>query len=60
MDLEEIQLLLDAKQYLINKLHEEVAHKQSVIDRLMLEYCPDEMTEDQIESWERHQWGLKG
>lgn len=25
--------------------------KQAKIDRLMLEYCPDEMTEEQIQNW---------
>lgn len=29
--------------------------KQAVIDRLMLEYCPSEMTEEQLENWAKHQ-----
>ena len=29
--------------------------KQAEIDRLMLEYCPDEMTIEQVKEWERHQ-----
>jgi len=28
---------------------------QAKIDRLMLEYCPDEMTPEQIENWGKHQ-----
>lgn len=28
---------------------------QARIDELMLEYCPDEMTPEQIENWKRHQ-----
>ena len=28
---------------------------QAKIDALMLEYCPDEMTEEQIAEWEKHQ-----
>ena len=28
---------------------------QARIDSLMLEYCPDEMTEEQINEWARHQ-----
>ncbi len=28
---------------------------QAKIDALMLEYCPDEMTEEQMANWERHQ-----
>jgi hypothetical protein len=33
----------------------ECAVKQAQIDRLMLEYCPDEMTEAQVQEWRRHQ-----
>ena len=29
--------------------------QKAKIDRLMLEYCPDEMTEDQKENWAKHQ-----
>ena len=29
--------------------------QQAKIDRLMLEYCPDEMTEDQKATWARNQ-----
>ena len=29
--------------------------KQARIDELMLEYCPDEMTPEQIEEWAKHQ-----
>lgn len=29
--------------------------QQARIDELMCEYCPDEMTEDQIAEWEKHQ-----
>lgn len=28
---------------------------QAKIDSLMLEYCPDEMTPEQIENWKQHQ-----
>lgn len=31
---------------------------QAQIDRLMLEYCPDEMTPEQIENYERNQQAL--
>jgi hypothetical protein len=31
------------------------AAKQAQIDRLMLEYCPDEMTPEQMEEWARNQ-----
>lgn len=32
-----------------------LAGKQAVIDRLMLEYCPDEMNEVQVANWAAHQ-----
>lgn len=32
-----------------------IAHLQSQIDSLMLEYCPDDMTEAQLENWAQHQ-----
>jgi hypothetical protein len=37
------------------KLEIELGYKQAVIDSLMLEYCPEEMTEHQITEWEKHQ-----
>ena len=35
----------------------EEAHKaqQATIDRLMLEYCPNEMTQEQKDEWASHQ-----
>lgn len=33
----------------------EIARLQARIDALMLEYCPDEMTPEQVTNWERHQ-----
>ena len=29
--------------------------QQAIIDALMLEHCPDEMTPEQMANWERHQ-----
>lgn len=40
---------------IINELRVEVARKQAEIDRLMLEYCPDEMTAEQLAEWSAHQ-----
>jgi hypothetical protein len=37
------------------ELELEAAEKQARIDALMLEYCPDEMTPEQVEEWGRHQ-----
>ena len=33
----------------------QIAHQQAKIDSLMLEYCPNEMTQDQIDNWGKHQ-----
>lgn len=33
--------------------------KQAVIDRLMLEYCPEEMSVEQIVNWSNHQRALE-
>lgn len=39
----------------VHFLKQELAYKQSVIDALMLEYCPEEMTPEQLEEWSKHQ-----
>jgi hypothetical protein len=38
-----------------NQLKAEIASKQAEIDRLMLEFCPTEMTDEQIDNWAKHQ-----
>jgi regulator of replication initiation timing len=30
-------------------------HLQFLLDSVMLEFCPDEMTEEQLENWSKHQ-----
>ena len=30
-------------------------HLQFLLDSVMLEFCPDEMTEEQMENWKKHQ-----
>ena len=37
----------------------ELAHKQYLIDNLMLEYCTGEMTPEQLEEWAKHQQASK-
>lgn len=37
------------------RLRAQVAALQAKVDALMLEFCPDEMTEEQKETWARHQ-----
>lgn len=47
----EVELLRDKCAW----LEGHVAAKQARIDALMLEYCPDDMTPEQVAEWERHQ-----
>lgn len=37
------------------RLREDVEAKQAEIDLLMLEFCPDEMTPEQLANWASHQ-----
>lgn len=30
-------------------------HQQAKIDELMMEYCPEEMTEEQVQEWKKNQ-----
>ncbi len=39
----------------VAELEREIAAKQAHIDALMIEYCPDEMTPEQVAEWARHQ-----
>jgi hypothetical protein len=34
-------------------------YQQARIDSLMMEYCPDDMTEDQLQEYEKHQKPVK-
>lgn len=45
----------EALYYQIAELERLAAHRQFLIDSLMLEYCPDEMTEEQVANYEKHQ-----
>ncbi len=40
---------------LFDEYKRKIAHQQYLIDSLMIEYCPDEMTEEQWENWKVHQ-----
>ena len=44
----------------IQSLTTQLEAKQAKIDELMLEYCPDEMTEEQLDEWGKHQVVVKG
>lgn len=62
---EQALLLMAAKDEIekLNKIIElsdkhhasEIDALQAQVDRVMLEYCPDEMTAEQIANWGRHQ-----
>ncbi len=41
----------------LKDIERRLAEKQAVIDRLMLEYCPDEMTTEQRQEWAAAQKG---
>ena len=45
----------DEAQIKMTEIARYAQHLQARIDALMLEYCPDEMTPEQIAEWERHQ-----
>lgn len=42
---------IKAGRELLEPMKRDTEHKQSIIDRLMLEYCPDEMTPEQVKKW---------
>lgn len=39
----------------VKELEATIEHQQFLIDNLMLEYCPDEMTKEQMDNWAKHQ-----
>ena len=43
----------------VEQLRAELASKP-IIDELMLEYCPDELTPEQIANWSKYQRRLEG
>ena len=54
----EIEALIQSKNWgieEINRLKIRLAAKQAKIDRLMIEHCPEEMTDEQRAEWARHQ-----
>lgn len=44
----------------IETLEKDAAHKQARIDALMLEFCPEEMSKEQVAEWAKHQVPAKG
>lgn len=37
------------------ELERQLAAKQAEVDALMLEYCPNEMSQEQLDNWAAHQ-----
>ncbi len=37
------------------ELRQQLAAKQAEVDALMLEYCPSEMSQEQLDNWAAHQ-----
>jgi len=51
--------VIEINKWVIEELMTQCAFRQAKIDELMLEYCPDEMTQEQIKEWEEHQADTK-
>jgi len=45
----------DSAQAVITDLRQQLAAKQADVDALMLEYCPNEMSQEQLYNWAAHQ-----
>jgi hypothetical protein len=53
--LKDCSAVVDRQQKMLDRNTEQIAAKQAKIDALMFEHCPDEMTEEQVEEWKKHQ-----
>lgn len=53
--LEQEKEMCGTQHTLLNAIDEAIAAKQAEIDKLMLEFCPERMTEEQIANWEASQ-----
>lgn len=47
--------IIASQNLIITQLAKEKCALQAKIDALMLEYCPEEMTQEQVERWEESQ-----
>jgi hypothetical protein len=45
----------DRQQEQLDRNADQIASKQAQIDRLMMEYCPEEMSPEQKAEWKKHQ-----
>jgi len=53
--LKDCSAVVDRQQEQLDRNQEQLASKQAKIDALMVEHCPDEMTEEQVAEWKKHQ-----
>jgi len=53
--LKDCSAVVDRQQKMLDRNTDQIASKQAQIDRLMMEYCPEEMTEEQTARWKKHQ-----
>jgi len=53
--LKDCSAAFDKQQVALDRNSEQLAAKQAKIDALMFEHCPEEMTEEQIARWKKHQ-----
>lgn len=44
---------------MVRDLFDEIERLQARVDALMLEYCPEEMSKEQLETWSSHQMIVK-
>lgn len=57
--LKDCSAVVDRQQEMLDRNAEQIANKQAQIDRLMMEYCFKEMTEEQVKEWKKHQRSVK-
>jgi hypothetical protein len=48
-------LVLKAGDEVLMVMARRIVELEAQVDALMLEYCPDEMTDDQVRNWGKHQ-----
>jgi len=54
-ELKDCSAAFDKQQEALDRNADQIASKQAQIDRLMMEYCPIEMSLEQIARWKKHQ-----
>lgn len=54
-ELKDCSAVVDRQQEMLDRNQEQIANQQAKIDALMFEYCPIEMSLEQIARWKKHQ-----